>query len=82
MFCYLPLLVASVNGLSCLYAPSTAIATRRVSPPGFFTETELPGIVHPDLINEPGETLDSSFVLPDAALRDVPGVLRSDAERG
>src|SRR5581483_10841615 len=37
----------------------------------------LPGIVHPDLVNEPGETLDSSFVLPDAALRDVPEALRT-----
>ena len=41
-----------------------------------FAVTVLPGIVHPDLINEPGETLDSSFVLPDEALRDVPKELR------
>lgn len=42
-----------------------------------FAVTVLPGIVHPDLINEPGETLDSSFVLPDEALRDVPKELRA-----
>lgn len=33
----------------------------------------LPGIRLPDLINEPGETLDSSFILPDEALREIPG---------
>ncbi len=43
-----------------------------------FAVTVLPGIVHPDLINDPGDTLDSSFVLPDAALRDVPHELRPD----
>jgi uncharacterized protein (TIGR03032 family) len=37
-----------------------------------FAVTVLPGIQFPDLINEPGETLDSSFVLPDEALEDVP----------
>ena len=41
-----------------------------------FAVTVLPGIVHPDLINEPGNTLDSSFVLPDEALREVPEELR------
>lgn len=46
-----------------------------------FAVTVLPGIVHPELINEPGETLDSSFVLPDEALRDVPQELRTDQER-
>ena len=40
-----------------------------------FAVTVLPGIVFPDLINEPGETLDSSFVLPDEALREVPPAL-------
>ncbi len=44
-----------------------------------FAVTVLPGILHPDLINEPGETLDSSFVLPDEALRDVPQELRAGA---
>jgi uncharacterized protein (TIGR03032 family) len=42
-----------------------------------FSVQVLPGIVFPDLINEPGETLDSSFVLPDEALRDVPAPLRA-----
>ena len=42
-----------------------------------FSVTVLPGITFPDLINEPGETLDSSFVLPDEALRDVPEELRA-----
>lgn len=41
-----------------------------------FAVTVLPGIAFPDLINEPGETLDSSFVLPDEALGDVPQELR------
>ena len=42
-----------------------------------FAVTVLPGITFPDLVNEPGETLDSSFVLPDEALRDVPEELRA-----
>jgi len=42
-----------------------------------FAVTVLPGITFPDLINEPGETLDSSFVLPDEALGDVPRELRA-----
>jgi uncharacterized protein (TIGR03032 family) len=37
-----------------------------------FAVTVVPGIRFPDLINEPGETLDSSFVLPAEALDDVP----------
>jgi uncharacterized protein (TIGR03032 family) len=37
-----------------------------------FAVTVIPGIKFPDLINEPGETLDSSFVLPAEALNDVP----------
>jgi uncharacterized protein (TIGR03032 family) len=41
-----------------------------------FAVQVLPDILFPDLINEPGETLDSSFVLPDEALRDVPRELR------
>jgi uncharacterized protein (TIGR03032 family) len=44
-----------------------------------FAVTVLPGIVFPDLINEPGETLDSSFVLPSEALLDVPPELRAGA---
>jgi uncharacterized protein (TIGR03032 family) len=42
-----------------------------------FSVTVLPGIVFPDLINEPGATLDSSFVLPDEALDEVPPEVRS-----
>lgn len=41
-----------------------------------FSVQVLPGITFPDLLNEPGETLDSSFVLPDEALRLVPPDLR------
>jgi len=37
-----------------------------------FAVTVLPSIKFPDVVNEPGETLDSSFVLPDEALREVP----------
>jgi uncharacterized protein (TIGR03032 family) len=37
-----------------------------------FAVTVLPGLKFPDLINEPGETLDSSFILPVEALSDVP----------
>ncbi len=36
-----------------------------------FAVLVLPGIVFPDLINEPGPALSSSFVLPDAALHDL-----------
>jgi len=42
-----------------------------------FAVTVLPGLRFPDIVNEPGETLDSSFVLPDEALRDVPEELRA-----
>jgi len=45
-----------------------------------FAVTVLPGITFPDLINEPGETLDLSFVLPEEALRDVPAGLRGRRE--
>lgn len=38
----------------------------------------LPGMRYPDLINDNAELVGSSFVLPDAALRDVPAELRSD----
>jgi uncharacterized protein (TIGR03032 family) len=44
-----------------------------------FAVQVLPGIVFPDLINEPGETLNSSFVLPDEALPDVPSELRANS---
>jgi uncharacterized protein (TIGR03032 family) len=41
-----------------------------------FSVQVLPGICFPDIVNEPGPTLDSSFVLPDDALAQVPVSLR------
>ena len=43
-----------------------------------FAVSLLPGMRFPDLINDNAELVGSSFVLPDAALRDVPAELRSD----
>ena len=43
-----------------------------------FAVALLPGQRFPDLINDNAEIVGSSFVLPDAALRDVPPELRSD----
>jgi len=37
-----------------------------------FSVQVLPDITFPDLINEAGKTLDSSFILPEEALQDVP----------
>jgi uncharacterized protein (TIGR03032 family) len=45
-----------------------------------FSVTVLPGIRFPDLINEAGETLDSSFVLPEEAMLQVPEELRGRRE--
>ena len=42
-----------------------------------FAVALLPGIRFPDLINDNTELVGSSFVLPDAALRDVPAALRA-----
>jgi uncharacterized protein (TIGR03032 family) len=42
-----------------------------------FAVALLPGARFPDLINDNTELIGSSFVLPDAALRDVPADLRS-----
>jgi uncharacterized protein (TIGR03032 family) len=42
-----------------------------------FAVVLLPEIHFPDLINDNAELIGSSFVLPDAALRDVPDELRS-----
>jgi uncharacterized protein (TIGR03032 family) len=42
-----------------------------------FAVALLPGIRFPDLINDNAELIGSSFVLPDAALRDVPAELRA-----
>jgi uncharacterized protein (TIGR03032 family) len=44
-----------------------------------FAVALLPGMRFPDLINDNAELIGSSFVLPDAALRDVPAELRSDS---
>jgi len=43
-----------------------------------FAVALLPGSRFPDLINDNAEIVGSSFVLPDAALRDVPAELRSN----
>ncbi len=45
-----------------------------------FAVTVLPGIRFPDLINEAGDILDLSFILPQEALRDVPEELRGRKE--
>ncbi len=42
-----------------------------------FAVALLPGMRFPDLINDNAELVGSSFVLPDAALRDVPAELRA-----
>jgi uncharacterized protein (TIGR03032 family) len=42
-----------------------------------FAVALLPGMRFPDLINDDAELVGSSFVLPDAALRDVPAELRA-----
>jgi uncharacterized protein (TIGR03032 family) len=47
-----------------------------------FSVTVLPGLLYPELINEPGDTLDNSFVLPDDALSEVPPAMRSGGGRG
>jgi uncharacterized protein (TIGR03032 family) len=44
-----------------------------------FAVVLLPGVRFPDLINDNAELIGSSFVLPDAALRDVPAELRANA---
>ena len=41
-----------------------------------FAVQVLPGLRYPDLINDDAKLLDDSFVLPDAALADVPAALR------
>jgi hypothetical protein len=40
--------------------------------------TVLPGRRYPDLINDHDTLLENSFVVPDAALADVPAALRAD----
>ena len=45
-----------------------------------FAVTVLPGRRYPELINDDEELLENSFVVPDAALADVPASLRGPAE--
>jgi uncharacterized protein (TIGR03032 family) len=45
-----------------------------------FAVTVLPGRRYPDLINDDDTRLENSFVVPDAALADVPAALRAPAE--
>jgi uncharacterized protein (TIGR03032 family) len=49
-----------------------------------FAVTVLPGRRYPELINDTAALLENSFVVPDAALADVPAALRAaaDAPRG
>ena len=49
-----------------------------------FAVTVLPGRCYPELINDEETVLENSFVVPDAALADVPASLRApaDATRG
>jgi uncharacterized protein (TIGR03032 family) len=44
-----------------------------------FAVTVLPGRRYPDLINDDDTLLENSFVVPDAALADVPAALRAPA---
>jgi hypothetical protein len=45
-----------------------------------FAVTVLPGRRWPELINDDDTRLENSFVVPDAALADVPAALRAPAE--
>jgi uncharacterized protein (TIGR03032 family) len=45
-----------------------------------FAVTVLPGRRYPELINDDEKLLENSFVVPDAALADVPASLRGQAE--
>ena len=45
-----------------------------------FAVTVLPGKRYPDLVNDDEKLLENSFVVPDAALADVPAPLRAPAE--
>ena len=45
-----------------------------------FAVTALPDRRYPDLINDDETLLENSFVVPDAALADVPASLRGHAE--
>ncbi len=45
-----------------------------------FAVTVLPGRRYPDLINDDDTLLENSFVVPDAALADVPASIRVPAD--
>jgi hypothetical protein len=45
-----------------------------------FAVTVLPGRRYPDLINDDDKLLENSFMVPDAALADLPVSLREPAE--
>ena len=47
-----------------------------------FAVTVLPGRRYPDLINDDEKLLENSFVVPDAALADVPAVLQGTGRNG
>ena len=47
-----------------------------------FAVSVLAGCQSPDLVNDDPKITGSSFVLPDEALKDVPGVLRSERRSG
>ncbi len=42
-----------------------------------FAVQVIPGILHPDILHEPSPLTSSAFILPDAALREVPAPLRN-----
>ena len=45
-----------------------------------FAVTVLPGLRWPELINDDESLLENSFVVPEAALADVPAALRAPAD--
>ena len=45
-----------------------------------FAVQVLPGRRYPELVNDDAKLLENSFVVPDAALADVPAALRVPAE--
>jgi uncharacterized protein (TIGR03032 family) len=47
-----------------------------------FAVQVLPGRRYPELVNDDAKLLENSFVVPDAALADVPAVLRGSAPAG
>jgi uncharacterized protein (TIGR03032 family) len=47
-----------------------------------FAVQVLPGRLYPELVNDDPKLLDNSFVVPDAALADVPATLRGQAPAG